>query len=806
VSPGFAAPKLLAENADTERRLKTLRRKLLRDLRRTRGTALTIALVVAAGVAAFVTLRGTYLSITGTRDRYYAAQRFADVFSKLDRAPAVLIDRIAALPGVARAYGRVSGVARLPLASLREPAQVAIVSLPGERAPALNGVALTHGRMPNPDREDEALLLEHFASAHNLVPGCTLTLVVAGRKRAIHVVGIALSPEFVMAIPAGATTPAPERFAVLWMALPAVERIYNMRGTFNDVAVELTAQAQPKQVMSVLDATLAPYGGLGAYGRARQPSHYFLTSDLGQLGTMATMAPVIFLGIAAFLLNVVMSRLVELERSQIATLKALGLSNGDIAIHYLEFALVVTFGGALVGLALGAWLGRHMTALYTTFYRMPDLRFHTDGKLMMIAVLVSALAAAAGSAVSLRKVIRLAPAEAMRPPAPPQYRQSRLGRAVTGRLGTSARMIVREISLRPLRTVFSAVGIAAATGIIVFGQFFAEAMAHFTDVHMQTTNRETMAVRFVAPTPVDGVRALHALPGVRDVQWQTTLQVRVRSGQRERVVSLVAHPERHSLRPIVDGESRVRTIRDGEVVITDVLAKVLGVNPGDTVLIEPLQGDRSARALTVTDTTSELLALWVHMTEHDFVRFLGVEPLATEALLRIDDGRVDDVQARLLDVPHVATTTRKDLFVEEFRRQTGKTIGTFSLFLTLFAITIAGSVVYNNARVALSMRSRELSSLRVLGFTRGEISSVLLGELAVQVVLGVPLGLAFGRFLARAMTSAYDPEAFRFPMTISDHAYAVAACATVVAGAGSALLVRRRLDKLDLIEVLKTRE
>jgi len=786
--------------------VKALTRKLLRDIDNMRGAVLTISVVVAAGIAAFVTLRGTYDSIVDTRDRYYSQQRFGDVFSELERAPLAMADKIEALPGVARVYTRVSGTARVPVESMKEPAEARVLSIPEEGAPPLNGIQLMAGRMPSNDRDDEALLIELFAEKHHVAPGSSLTVVMEGRERQLRVVGIAMSPEFVLAVPNGSSAPAPERFAVLWMPRPAVEAAFDMRASFNSVVLDLAPGVASEQVMPELDALLDRYGGLGAVARERQISNYFLTQDLGSLSTMATIAPLIFLGVAAFLLNVVLSRLIELDRPQIATLKAIGYADREVGLHYLQLTLIITLLGAALGIAFGIWLGGHMTALYVTFYRMPGLAFRPERGLIVTALLVSLAAGLVGSLISVRRVIALPPAEAMRPAAPPSYGQGKLGRVVTRQLGTAARMVAREISRRPMRTVLSAVGIGAATGIIVVGQFFSDAMNYLVDYYMQAQQRETLSVTFTSPVPADAVRALGALPGVRDVQWLTTIQVRVRAGHRDRVVPLVSHPSRHSLRPLLDGDGHEVPLPPGSVLFTDMLAKVLDVKPGDTVIAEPLEGDRRPRPLTLTGTLSELMALWIHMPEADFSRWHGSAPMATGAVLQVDADRIDAVQDELLDMPKIATAARKELLIHGFGKQQGETMGTFSMVLTLFAVTIAVSVVYNNARVALSLRGRELASLRVLGFTRGEISSVLITELAVQVLLGIPFGLWFGKLLAHGMMAANDPEAFRFPMAISHHTYAFAALVTVLAAVASALLVRRKLDKLDLIEVLKTRE
>lgn len=786
--------------------MKALTRKLLRDIGNMRGAVITISLVVAAGIAAFVTLRGTYASLVDTRDRYYSQRRFADVFCELERAPLSTGDKIEALEGVSRVYTRILGTARIPLPDLPEPAGARVVSIPDQGEPPLNGIQLVAGRMPRSDRDDEALLSEQFAEVHGIRPGDALEVVMEGRERNLRMVGMAMSPEFVLAVANGASAPSPERFAVLWIPRRAAEAAFDMRGSFNSVALDLAPNTPGRRVVRELDELLERYGGLGAYEQERQLSNYFLVQDLGQLATLATIAPIIFLGVAAFLLNVVLSRLIELDRPQIATLKAIGYSDREVGLHYLQLTLIITLLGAFLGVSGGSWLGGQMTALYVKFYRMPGLAFRMDLELVSTALLVSLGAGLLGSLISVRRVMLLPPAEAMRPAAPPSYHQGFLGQLLTQQLGSSARMVAREISRRPMRTVMSALGIGAATGIIIVGQHFSDAMYYLVDYYMQAQQRETIAVEFVNPIASDSARALGALPGVRDVQWLSTLQVRVRAGHRERVVPLVAHGERLSMRPLIDGEGREVPVEPGDVLFTDMLAKVLQVKPGDTVMVEPLRGERRPRPLTLTGTVSELVALWIHMPAGDFERWLGVGSMATAAMLSVDSDQIDAAQAELMDMPQVAGATRKSLVIDEFRRQQGETIGTFALVLTLFAVTIAISVVYNNARVALSMRGRELASLRVLGFTRGEISAVLVGELAVQVLIGVPLGLLFGTGLVHVMLSANDPESFRFPTEVSDHTFALAALVTTLAALGSALLVRRKLDRLDLIEVLKTRE
>ncbi len=786
--------------------MRAIHLKLLRDLVHMRGAVLTIAIVVAAGTAAFVTLRGTWLSIVNVRDGYYATERFGDAFAALERAPNAVADKLAAIDGVARVYTRVVGRARVPLDTLDEPAEGQVVSLPRDGRPPLNGVVLVDGRMPDPDRDDEVLLIEMFARAHGVKPGDHLPVVVEGRERSLRVVGIVMSPEYVLAVPNGAQAPAPGRFAVLWMPEAAAEAAYDLSGAFNNVVFELAKDARTDAVIDEIDRLLDRYGCLGAYARARQISHYFLDQDLAQLETMATMAPTIFLAVAAFLLNVVLSRLVELDRPQIATLKAVGYTDAEVGAHYLQMTLVISLLGAAAGIGGGAYLGRQFTELYLEFYRMPSLVFRLTRELALTAALVSLGAGIVGSLLAVRRVVLLPPAEAMRPAPPANYQKQPIADALLALLGPAARMVAREIMRRPARMLLSACGIAASVGILVVGQFFSDAMGFLMDFYMQKAQRETIAASFTQPGAESTLHGFSTVPGVRDVQWQSMLQVRVRSGHVERIVPLVGHPERHDMRPILDDVGNEIAMPRGAVMMTETLASILDIRPGDRFVVQPLTGERKPLELTLTGVTKELFALWIHMDADQLHRAMGEAPSASEALLVVDKDRIEAVQDEITDMPGVATVMRKQLMIDEFRRQTGESMGTFSFILTLFAVTIAIAVVYNNARVALSMRGRELASLRVLGFTRAEISAILIGELGVQVVVGIPLGLWFGKVLVRGMLAANDPEGFRFPSMITQHTYSFAVLVTVIAALLSAALVRRRLDKLDLIEVLKSRE
>ena len=788
--------------------MNALDRKLFREVLRLRGQALTIAVVVASGVACYISLQSAWRALYDSRDLYYQTNRFADVFVQLKRAPRSVASQIEELPGVARAYPRIVEHVRLPMDDLVSPARGDLISIPSAGKATLNGVVLRSGRSLRPGRYDEVLVNEPFAQAHGLEPGDHLSAVINGKLRKLLIVGHALSPEYVFAVDSGLLMPDDARFTPLWMLEDSIEAAYEMEGAFNDLAVKLEPGANEDAVLSAIDRLLEPYGGLGAYTREHQISHSILTSEIQGIETLVVFLPGVFLGVAAFLLNVVFSRLVSLQRPQIAVLKAMGYRNSAIALHYFKMVAVIVSFGAVFGLGLGVWLGKGMLAMYSEFFRLPQMPQRVDLSVSANAILFSLLAGALGASLAVRAAVKLPPAEAMRPPAPTVYRVAAAERwGLTRWLTQPSLMVVREIWRRPGRTALSSLGIALALSIVILGRFGYDAYGPMMVIQFESQQREDITVSFVEAMPDRGLGYLAHVPGVQEVEGVRTTPVRMRSGHRWRDTMLIGIPRDSQLRQLFNLDFEHVEVPDDGVLLTSVLADILDVQPGDTVEIELKEGDRGDRKLTVAGMIEEGFGLQGYVAKSSLHTLLREAPRFSSALLRIDAPLETLVQARLNEIPAIQSVSRKSDAVASFEKQTDETMRVMTFIMTLFAIAIAISIVYNNARVSVSMRGRDLATLRVLGFTRGEISAILLGEQAVQIALSIPLGLWLGTIGAKALIASWaDPEIFRIPFVISRQTYAFSVAVVLLSGVASALLVRRKLDRLDLIGVLKTRE
>ena len=789
--------------------MRALFRKLLRDLARLKGQLVTIALVVACGVASFVTMQANYDSLLRSRDAYYAKHRFADVFAHLERAPASLEDRLETLPGVAQVQTRVTEGVMVPMPEMARPATGTLVSLPDVGEPALNRVHLVAGRPLDPDASGEVLVLDSFAEAHDLLPGDQLSVVIGGAMRTLDVVGLAMSPEYVLTMPPGEMVINPKRVAVLWMSESQAAAAVDMAGAFNDVTVRLQPGADDTAVKAALDDLLGPYGATGAISRARQPSHAVLEGELTQLEGMATVVPFIFLGVAAFLLNVVLARLANLQRSQIATLKAVGYGDLSIAAHYLEMVMLVVLLGSVVGLVVGAWLGDQMLDFYTgMFFHFPDARFTMRIDTALVAIGVSLLSAGLGVLSAVMRVARMPPAEAMRPPAPARYTKTLLERlGLFALFGPATRMILREVQRRPLRVLMSALGIAAAIGIVVVGQFMDDSMDLLLNVQIPRAMREDLRVSLTGPRPARTVRELEHIDGVMRAEGIRTVVMRFRHGHRSRDIPVHGYTDDVTLAQMVESDGTVVPHPRGPgIVITRKLAEVLDVRVGQLVELEALEGNRPVRTLQVDGLVDEGFGLQGHMDADALHQFMREGDVVSTVLLQVDPAARTAVMTTLKEQPWVLSVSSPGDFREQFEEQSGAMMKVYSFIITVFAIIIAVGVIYNNTRVALSQRNRDLASLRVLGYTQAEVAAILFGEQAIQLVLALPIGAWLGNVMVEAIMSSTDPETYRLPILISYKSYMFSFLVAASAALISALLVRRQLARLDLIEVLKTRD
>lgn len=787
--------------------IRAINRKLLRDFWSLRGQVLAIAAVIAGGVATWIISYSTIASLDTTQSSFYREYRFADVFAHVKRAPQPLAERIAAIPGVAQVETRTMGGATLEVPGFEDPVTAQTVSIPDAGQPKLNRLFLRRGSLPLAGSDNQVLVSEPFAEAHGLGPGDRLGATINGRRKTLVVSGIALSPEYIYQIRPGDLFPDYKRFAILWMRDEPLSAAWDMDGAFNNVVLTLEKGVEEAAVIERVDRLLDRYGGTGAYGREDQMSHEYISQELEGLRNSAGIVPIIFLGVAAFLLSVVIGRIIEQQRDQVAVLKAFGYSNLQVGLHYLGLVLLIVALGSALGIGLGAWLGRGMSRIYADFFHFPYLHYVITIDVALSGAAVAALAAVGGTLRSVSRAVRLPPAEAMRPEQPATYRPTIVERIGAQRLlDQPTRMILRHLERRPTKSLLSVLGVAMAGAILMVGAFQEDAIDYMIEVQFGLAQREDLTITFTEGTAREAVFELESLPGVQRAEPFRAVPVILRAGFREHRTAIQGFENNSELHRALDSNLQPIVLPEGGILLTDHLGAKLGVGPGDRLVMEVLEGAQPVREVRVAGLVNEFIGLSAYMELNGLNALMQEGDVVSGAWLAVDHAQLGTLFDRLEARPRVLGITQREVAINAFYETMGQTILIFAFVNILLAGSIAFGVVYNSARITLSEHGRELASLRVLGFTRGEISYILLGELAAVVLAAIPLGFGIGYLFCRLIAESIASDLYRVPLVVEVSTYGFSAAVVLVAALLSGWLMRHRLYHLDLVAVLKTRE
>jgi putative ABC transport system permease protein len=787
--------------------MRTLDRKLFRDLWRMRINAIAIALVLGCGLAIFVMAVGMRASLEDTRRDYYARQRMADLAVSLVRAPERIEADLAAIPGVSAVEARISGLALLDLPQMVEPASARLVSLPRDGRPGVNDLVLAQGRWPDPALAEEALVNEAFAEAIGLTLGKTIEARLHGRRQTLRIVGVANSPEFVFVSAPGELFPQPERYGVIWMGHDALARAYDLEGAFNEAVFRLAGGARIERVKRSVDALLERYGSTGAYGRDRMPSDRFLVEELRQLATMAAFLPTFFLVIAGFLVNIALARIIATERSNIGLLKAFGYTDRAVAWHYAKSALLLGAIGALLGSIAGVWLGRLMAAVYRDYYHFPRLDFDAPVSTYLSAWAAAFAAAAIGALAAVLRAARIAPAAALAAPRPASFRSSngQFG-ALARRLDAKSRIILRRIVRFPRRSATTVFGVSLAIALLVVARTFPTVMDHLLDLHFSQANRQDVSLSFMEARNPGVLNVIERLPGVIYAEPTRVDSVILRHGKKDAEEALIgAPPDARLSRLIGLSEVPISPPASG-IALSRALAERLGARAGDRIEIEQTRGRRIRAAIRVASIVDPMVGSSAYMDIDQQARLFREPGQITGAHVRLDPSSYDAFNRDLKETPMLAGASFLNLAEQSMRRSFDEGVGYMNFIYGAFAAIMAGGVAFSAARITLAEQERDLATLRVLGFTRAEVSYVLMGELAVLTLLAVPVGCLFGTLLAQWLMELFETDMYSFPYVFNPHGYVFAILFTLSCVVVAALIVRSGIDRLDMVGVLKSRD
>ncbi|MHC4711887.1 MAG: ABC transporter permease [Planctomycetota bacterium] len=787
-------------------------RKLLRDMRRRSGALIAIAAVIAVGVSSFVSMAGAYLDLHISRTAYYADYRLADFTVDLKRAPASTLEYIRGLPNVKEARGRVSINVLLDLPNTPEPVAGLAISMPRKRRPVLNDVLVKSGTWFSASGEGEVIVDDAFARANRIIPGSRIKMLLVDRQHELLVVGTAMSPEFVFLLPpAGGLAPDPKMFGVFYLAEDFLRKAGDLDGAYNQVLGKAHDDSRNAldETLDLLERKLDAYGVINAARGDEQPSVRFLAEELKGLKASASIMPPMFLGVAALVLNVLLTRMVAQQRTIIGVLKALGYTSRRILAHYLAYGAVVGIAGALFGAAFGIWMQAGMDILYRRYFALPAIEPHFYAVLFFPALAVSVFFALAGSVRGVLAAVRLEPADAMRPPPPeiggriPFERVALLWRWFSFR----TRMMLRAVFRNPLRSTVGAFAAGVSTMLLFAVLHNYGAFRYLIDHEYERLSHEDFVVATREPVDLTGVSEVSSLQSIGYCEPQLQMACDLSNGPYQRRVAVTGlTPEGRLLTPL-DSAGNPVTIPAEGLVITRKLADLLGVRAGSSVVLRPLVGLRRRARATVVGVVDTYLGLSAYADIRYLSRLVGEESVAnaiagTIAAKGISRRSLNALKERPA-VVNFAERTRTLKLIDEAM---GSSLGVFLGIVVLFAGIIAVGSLLNMALVSLSEREREVGSLRVLGYTPGQILHLFAGESMILNLSGIAVGLVGGIGLAKLLSMAFDTEIYRFPLVIRPWQFLLTGMLMIAFFVIAQAFVYKIIIGLKWLDVLKSRE
>ena len=786
-----------------------LARRLGRYVKNNKGQFLAVAAVIMVGITVYTAMSTSYFNLSTTQQQYYRENNFADYYFQVVKAPEGITRQIAVIPGIKRVTGRIQQDVPL-IKDDNERGTIRLVSFTMPMENELNRLTLLEGSIfaaSGPESGNEVLLDPQFAAAHHLSAGDRVAIIVNNRKVFLNVIGSATSPEFIYPMKdSAALMPDPENFGIFMLENKPAQQILGMAGEINQVLIEFTPGADQDQAVADIKDILKPYGNLASYPRKDQLSHAVLQSELDGLRSVSTVLPVMFLAVAAAIQFVIQRRMVRIQRAQIGVMQALGYNNKQIMFHYISYGVTVALIGAMAGILMGLLLSGVISDTYAQYFNLPQGLKGYNLKAILYGLGLSLGVGVAAGWTSCRGILHLNPAEAMRSEPP---RSS--GRSIVEywptlwqRLGSGWKMSLRSISRNRGRFILTLVGVVFAVGLLVVAFFTNDSVNYLMQKHFYDEQNYDLLVRFESLTKAGELNNISRIDGVNKVEPLLEVPVKMYCRGKNEDDALLAYGPGTSMKKILSASGKPLGIPDDGILINERTARKLGVAAGAEIEVETLlsAGPTHRGTIKIVGVNRQLIGGGSFIGLESANRLLQERNVISAVMIKVYPGQIGAVEKEINKMLNVAAVQSRQKELANFGKNMGSVLYAVSL-MVIFAVVLGLAIVFNSSVISFAERQREIATLRVLGFTNGEVSGLLLKEIILQCLVGILLGLPFGRLMAAAYVQSVNTDLYTLPVVIYPLTYVLAAVGGIVFTMLAHRLALKGLKKIDLVESLK---
>ncbi len=777
-------------------------RKTARDMKSTWPQSLALAIIVALGIAGLVSMDGAYRNLSTSYNYAYKTLHFADVTFSVQAAPSAVVKKVAHLDGVSAVTGRLIIDTGYDLPS-GEPIRARFIGLPTDSQPEVDSLYIREGRYLQAGDKDAVVLESHFAKFYGLHPGDEVTPIVNGKRVAMKIVGVASSPEYLIVSRSKQDVmPSSRTFAVLFAPLPQVQKTFGMGGQVNDIAILLKSDAGREKVIEKAHSVLQPYSITAITPKKHQPSNEALGLDLEGFKETAYLIPALMFFVAAMAVYIMLSRIVRAQQPQIGLMKALGYGDGAVMFHYLVYALTVGTVGSVLGILMGQPLATTITKVYAGELGIPLVKTRIYPDLWLSGVVLMLIFMVLGSIGPARSSARVAPAVAMRfdpSAALIKGRASIVERLI--RLPFWLRLPVRNVFRVRRRSISTGLGIVSSIVLVMVGFALMDSMAYVLDYGIFSGNWDMLA-QFSMPQMRQTAKEVASWDGVKYVEEHIEMPVTIKAHGKSQSILLYAVKPDTKMPPIklVGGTRNLsEVLSDDQIVLTEYMAKKLGLQEGDNVEVSTPFGSLK---FNVGGTSREYITA-VGYAPLDRVQELAGAKIFNALYLNVAPDRQVEIKRRLYHLPGAANVQIREGMMKDIKSFMGL-YDAFVWFIFFFAVALAFALLFNTMTVSVLERQREYATMRAIGASGRRIAWLMTTESLILWVLTLAPGLFLGWLASYYAMGTFSSDLFVFYLKIRPLSYILSAVGILVVMLFSALPAIRHVNRLNLADSIKT--
>ncbi|HWR60380.1 MAG TPA: FtsX-like permease family protein [Clostridia bacterium] len=781
--------------------MKKLDVRLLRMIRHTKGQFVSVAIIIAIALCIYIMFNVTTINIRNAVDSYYEKTNISDLTIELMRIPENAAGDLKAIPGILEVQGRITADVPLQVEDRDEKVTLRIISLP-EKGGTINRLHNIEGNSDTPG-DDDIVLIEQFTKARNIKVDDIVTPRIGGRLHELKVSGIAASSEFIYLMEnEQSLMPSDDKFGVGYVNEAFAQSALGYRGSYNVVLIKLDGQHNADDIIKLLEKRLDKYGLKRITKLEDQLSYKVLEQEVDGYEMMAAIMPLMFLSVAAIIISIMLSRIVNNDRMAIGVLKALGCYNTGVLFHYTKYALAIGLSGAILGVAGGLLLSGPMSKLFVSYFNVPLLEVEVQYYFIINAIILTSLFCIGSGLLGARGILRIMPADSMRPEAPKTGRRILLERVtpIWKHIPFSWKMVVRNIFRNKRRFVFLMLGLALAYGINVVPLYMWDAVLEMFDAQYSEFQKMDYNIDFVKPLNEKAIVELNNLIDAERIEPRIEYPFELVNGWRKKSVGVIGVPRQTTLYTFVDPEYNVLSLPEDGIFLTEAIGRALKVKEGDTITVKSFIPGREDVRLTVKGIVKQYLGSNAYMN----IKAMEEELLEKQLITGVSVVSGDNIKEKLKDAKNIAAV-RSVIDMKNAFNEYLDIMNAAILAYLLFGGVLGFALIYNATVISISERTNEFSSLRVMGFDKRDIFGMISKENFVMALVSSIVGIPFGAAMIQGMVQAYSTDMMTMPLILTPGIFIQAAVASAVFVVVAQLATRKKVYNLNFIDALKSR-